>query len=69
MSLNARDPRPASAASWVEESWREGGALVERIVYRVPMALDAMERPCADCEVGEPHVCPTLRERLVVTYG
>jgi hypothetical protein len=24
------------------------------------LSLDAMEMPCADCFVGEPHVCPLL---------
>lgn len=38
-------------------------------IRRQRVALDAMERPCVDCEVGEPHACPLLTERLVITYG
>lgn len=30
-------------------------------VRRRRLDLDAMEVPCRDCEVGEPHVCPLLR--------
>ena len=42
-----------------------------KVAHRIEqkrLALDAMERPCIDCEVGEPHCCPLLTEETVVTY-
>jgi hypothetical protein len=30
------------------------------VVRRRGPSLDAAEMPCADCHVGEPHVCPLL---------
>jgi hypothetical protein len=42
---------------------------VRVVAYRRALVLDAMERPCADCETGEPHACPLWRERVEVTYG
>jgi hypothetical protein len=39
----------------------EKAAYSEPPVRRKRLDLDAMERPCVDCEVGEPHACPLLR--------
>jgi hypothetical protein len=66
---NAAALRPHGPARVVTESYRDGGASVEVVTYRKPIHADRMEMPCADCEVGEPHVCPLWRpERVEVTY-
>lgn len=40
--------------------------LVEVIRSAHRIHLDAMERPCVDCEVGEPHCCPLLRSTVAL---